>query len=56
MENNNNDTPSKKAIALNVPMEKDLMERILAASKKIHIGKAAYARMAIEEKLQKDGL
>lgn len=44
----------KKITALNVPMDDQFMERINDAAKKMHIGKAAYARIAIEEKMQKD--
>jgi len=44
----------KKIIALNVPMDDLFMNRIAQAAKKMHIGKAAYARIAIEEKMQKD--
>lgn len=44
----------KKQIALNVPMDEVFMNRIAEASRKIHVGKAAYARMAIEEKMQKE--
>lgn len=44
----------KKQIALNVPMDEELMTRIAKAAHKIHVGKAAFARMAIEEKMQKE--
>lgn len=44
----------KKIIALNVPMDEIFMSRINDYSKKMHIGKAAYARIAIEEKMQKE--
>lgn len=44
----------KKQIALNVPMDEEFMKRIAVSSHKMHVGKAAYARMAIEEKMQKD--
>lgn len=43
----------KKIIALNVPMDEIFMSRINDSSKKMHIGKAAYARIAIEEKMQR---
>jgi hypothetical protein len=44
----------EKPVALNVPMDAEFMDRIQDAAKKMHVGKAAYARMALEEKLQKD--
>lgn len=44
----------KKQIALNVPMDEDFMKRIAFSAHRMHVGKAAYARMAIEEKMQKE--
>jgi hypothetical protein len=52
VENKSNE--KKKVIALNVPMDQEFMNRIELAAKKMHVGKAAYTRMAIEEKLQRD--
>lgn len=46
----------KKIVALNVPMDEIFMSRINDFSKKMHIGKAGYARIAIEEKMQKEKL
>lgn len=44
----------KKQIALNVPMDEDFMKRIAFFAHKMHVSKAAYARIAIEEKMQKE--
>ncbi len=44
----------KKQLALNVPMTEDLMNRVEKASSGMHIGKAAYVRIALEEKLRRD--
>lgn len=50
----NNSEKKKKQLALNVPMTEDLMSRVEKASSGMHVGKAAYARIALEEKLRKD--
>lgn len=44
----------KKQLALNVPMTEELMNRVEKASSGMHVGKAAYARIALEEKLRRD--
>lgn len=46
---------SIKTIGLNVPMHEELMLRINKAALERNLTKAAYVRMAIEEKLKKDG-
>ena len=51
---NNKTSSKKKQLALNVPMDEALMKRVEKASKGMHVGKAAYARIALEEKLRKD--
>lgn len=44
----------KKQLALNVPMNEELMKRVEKAASGMHVGKAAYARIALEEKLRRD--
>lgn len=53
MDKKNSDKKSKQ-LALNVPMTGELMDRVEKAAKSMHVGKAAYARIALEEKLRKD--
>ena len=51
---NNEKLKLKKNIALNVPMAPDFMEKIANAAKNMHIGKAAFARIAMDEKMKRE--